>query len=166
MTKKDVQARNALKLAKCTTQDSLDSPDILVGHLTVRRSNGWSVDGRMFPINRPNVPDQLGWISSANFLNHHRHLHHHTYDDGKDYLEDNFDYFWWFGKFWGSYRYISTINLLVIGIIQCPYLKRFLIFRKRFRICELRVSGFPMEGLQICDSRYTQHFHVGIVICD
>ena len=23
----------------------------------------------MFAINRPNVPDQLGWISSANFLN-------------------------------------------------------------------------------------------------
>ena len=47
-----------------------------------------------------------------------------------------------------------------------PHLDRFLISRKHFRICELRVSGFPMEGFQICDSRYTQHFHVGIVICD
>ena len=26
---------------------------------------GPSVDGRMFAINRPNVPDQVGWISSA-----------------------------------------------------------------------------------------------------
>ena len=43
-----------------------------------------------------------------------------------------------------------------------PPFKRFKNSRKCFRICESGVSGFLMEDFEICDSRYTQHFSVGI----